>query len=98
VKVFFDTSVLVATALTGRTSEQILAATVAARWKAFVSEFVMNEFADVVQRSRAVKLRDARKVQRFCKKVDVLRGRCSVTASRAEGRQGFADSSRCPRR
>ncbi len=47
-KVFFDTSVLVATALTGRTSEQILAATVAARWKAFVSEFVMNEFADVV--------------------------------------------------
>jgi putative PIN family toxin of toxin-antitoxin system len=42
-KVFFDTNVYVAEALLGGAAEQLVAATIAARWRVVCSEYVLDE-------------------------------------------------------
>lgn len=42
-KVFFDTNVYVAEALLGDAAERMVAATIAARWRVFVSDYVLDE-------------------------------------------------------
>lgn len=47
-KVFFDTNVYVAEALLGGAAEQIVAATIEARWRIFTSGYVLDETLRVV--------------------------------------------------
>ena len=47
-KVFFDTNVYVAEALLGRASARVIEATQAARWRMYVSAYVLDETARVI--------------------------------------------------
>jgi putative PIN family toxin of toxin-antitoxin system len=47
-KVFFDTNVYVAEALLGGAAEQMVAATAAARWRIFTSNYVLDETQRVI--------------------------------------------------
>ena len=47
-KVFFDTNVYVAEALLGGAAEQMVAATIAARWRVFSSDYVLDETERVI--------------------------------------------------
>jgi putative PIN family toxin of toxin-antitoxin system len=48
VKVFFDTNVLVADALLGKTAQRLVQATIAARWRIRVSKYVLIELRRVL--------------------------------------------------
>jgi len=48
VKVFFDTNVYVAEALLGKAAERMIQATIRARWRIYVNQYVLNELADVL--------------------------------------------------
>lgn len=48
-KVFFDTNVYIAEALFGQAAERILAATVAASWRIYVSDHVLEEIEHVIR-------------------------------------------------
>jgi predicted nucleic acid-binding protein len=49
-KVFFDTNVYIAEALLGRAAERMVVATIAARWRIYVSEHVLDELDAVSHR------------------------------------------------
>ena len=49
-KVFFDTNVYVAEALRGAAATRVLQATTQASWRIYVSDFVLEELHDVIQR------------------------------------------------
>ncbi len=47
-KVLFDTNVYVAEALLGEAAQRIIAAVVAARWRVYVSRYLLDELANVL--------------------------------------------------
>ncbi len=49
-KVFFDTNVYIAEALLGRAPERLIAATSAARWRIYSSQYVLDEIERVLRR------------------------------------------------
>lgn len=49
-KVFFDTNVYIAEALRGAAATRVLHATTQASWRIYVSDFVLEELHDVIQR------------------------------------------------
>lgn len=59
-KVFFDTNVYVAEALLGSAAEKMLATTVKARWRIFVSGYVLDETYRVLTKKFALSQRFAR--------------------------------------
>ena len=65
-KVFFDTNVYIAEALLGQAAERILAATVAASWRIYVSNHVLEEIEHVTRDDLGFSNRLARVMRSRC--------------------------------
>ncbi len=65
-KVFFDTNVYIAEALLGQAAEQMLSATVRAKWRIFLSDHVLDEIHQVLVEDFAFSTRLARLTQQRC--------------------------------
>jgi putative PIN family toxin of toxin-antitoxin system len=81
-KIFFDTNVYVAEAFLGQGASAMIAATEAARWRIFCSEYILDELtqvlADYRHFSQRFAARSRRHVVRRCQLVDVSPSRHHV--------------------
>lgn len=71
-KVFFDTNVYIAEALLGGAAEQIVSATVAARWRIFCSGYVLDEIQRVLTEKLGFSARLARLTRERSRRRSVL--------------------------
>lgn len=83
-KVLFDTNVYVSEALVGGRAEEIIAATLAARWRVFASTYLLDEIERVLRDKLKFRPRVAalarQRVRRRCEPADAPPSRHEVAA------------------
>lgn len=88
-KVFFDTNVYISEALLGKGAETLIAATTRARWRLFISSYVLDELERVLVEDLGHTPRVARLTRRVCKlraiEVADVESRHSVPQDPADG-------------